>query len=55
MIEIPLGKMIQELRQLRKDNKEWDPEGQMPWTKTIVVNGSNGKRYKVEVRLDANI
>jgi len=51
-ISIPLGKVMVELMTLRKESKDWDPEEQMPWSKTTYIRDDKGKRFKVEVKLE---
>ena len=59
-MKIPVGNTIQELLKMKKEARSWDPNGQMPWSKTTHVN-NGGKMYKVVVTLskeetnDANI
>lgn len=52
-MQIPLGKAVHELMGMRKETRSWDPNGQMPWSKTMTVSGDNGRKYKVEVKLNS--
>jgi hypothetical protein len=50
-MKIPVGNTVRELLKMKKEAKSWDPDGQMPWSKTTYIN-NGGKKYKVVVTLN---